>query len=135
MDPAAVNVTENREARHAAPGYRSQVAGFVGDQEEYKVTWITGPGCGSRRPTAVISCSRESQGLESRSQDPVLIQQGVDDDPQEKRHDHGDQEDGLERVPGTLGARLAAADAAAPPDHLAAAVFARGRAVAAGLRR
>lgn len=69
-----------------------------------------------------------------RSQDPVLVQQGVDDDPEEKRHDHGNQKDGLERMPGTLGVtRLTAADAAASPDF-AATILARRRIVAAGRR-
>lgn len=75
-----------------------------------------------------------------RSQDPVLVQQGVDNDPKEERHDHGDEEDGLERMPGALGARLTAADAdaddaAAPPDLAAAVLAGRRRVVAAGVRR
>lgn len=59
-------------------------------------------------------------------QDPILVQQSVNDDPQEERNDHGNEKDGLERVPRTLGSR----PAAAAPDF-AAAVFARRRVVAA----
>lgn len=68
------------------------------------------------------------------SQDPILVQQRVDDDPKEESYDHGDQEDGLERVPGALGARPTAADVAASPDF-AAAVLAGCRIAAAGVRR
>lgn len=70
---------------------------------------------------------------QSRSQDPILVQQGVDYDPEKERHDHGNEEDGFERVPRALGTPLAAAIAVAPPD-LAAAVLA-GRRVTAGVRR
>lgn len=57
----------------------------------------------------------------ARSQDTVLVQQGVHDDPQEECHDYGNEEDRFEQVPGTLGPLLGAA---APPG-LAAAVLAR----------
>jgi len=63
-----------------------------------------------------------------------LVQQGVDDDPEEERHDHGDQEDGFKRVPWTLGVRLTASDSAVPPDF-AAAVLAGHRITATGMRR
>lgn len=62
-----------------------------------------------------------------------MVQQGIDYDPEEKRHDHGDEEDCFERVPRALGTRLATTIAVVPPD-LAAAVLARRR-VTAGMRR
>lgn len=80
------------------------------------------------RARSIINRNHEG----ARSQDPILVQQGVDYDPEEERHDDGDEEDGFERVPGALGTRLATTVAVAPPD-LAAAVLA-GRRVTAGLR-
>lgn len=66
----------------------------------------------------------------SRSQDPVLVQQGIDYDPEEKRHDHRDKEDCFERVPRTLGARLATSVAVAPVDL---ATVLAGRRITAGV--
>lgn len=46
-----------------------------------------------------------------RSQNQVLVQQGVHYDPEQKGHDHGHQEDSLERVPRALESWLGAAPA------------------------
>ena len=40
------------------------------------------------------------------SQDPILGEERVDDHPEDERHDHGDEEDSLEDVPGAFQPRL-----------------------------
>lgn len=61
-----------------------------------------------------------------------MVQQSIDYNPEEERHDHGDEEDGFKQVPRAFGTRLAIAVAVAPPD-LAAAVLAGCR-IIAGVR-